>query len=177
MNSRERVFQALNHEEPDKVPIDLGGAVTTGIQASALHKLRKALGLEERIVKVYEPMMTLGLVEEDVLEAIGGDVIGLNAPGTLLGYQNIDWKPWTLPDGTEVLMGGGFEYSYGKDGTIFAYPNSNRNAPPSAKMPPNGFYFDNIIRQEDLSGHKYNAKVDYADQYRIFSDEDLEYYQ
>jgi len=121
--------------------------------------------------------MTLGLVEEDVLKAIGGDVIGLNSSGTLLGYQNVNWKSWVLPGGTEVLMGGGFECSYGKDGTIYAYPNGNRNAPPSAKMPPKGFYFDNIIRQDDLSNHKYNAKLDYADQFGLFSDEDLEHYQ
>ena len=88
MTSRERVLLALNHKVPDKIPIDLGGCVTSGIQASALDKLRKALELEERIVKVYEPMMTLGLIEEDVLKAIKGDVIGLNSPGTLLGYKS-----------------------------------------------------------------------------------------
>lgn len=29
MDSRERVITALNHEEPDRVPIDLGGSVVT----------------------------------------------------------------------------------------------------------------------------------------------------
>ena len=78
MTSRERVLSALNHKEPDKVPVDLGGAVVTGIQASALARLRKTLGLETRAVKVYEPMMMLGVVEDDVLQAIGGDVVRLN---------------------------------------------------------------------------------------------------
>ena len=54
MNSRERIITALNHQEPDRVPVDLGGCVTTGIQASALTKLRQVLGLEERLVKVYD---------------------------------------------------------------------------------------------------------------------------
>jgi len=109
MNSRERVAAALSHTETDRVPVDLGGAVVTGIHAAALDRLRKALGLEDRPVKVYEPMMMLGAVEGDVLEAIGGDVVGLNAPGTLLGYRNENWKSWALPDGTPVLMGRGVQ--------------------------------------------------------------------
>jgi len=159
------------------VPVDLGGSVVTGIHASALAKLRKALGLEPRTVKVYEPMMMLGLVEDDVIDAIGGDVVGVNAPGTLLGYRNENWKQWRLPDGTEVLMGGGFEYTVGDDGTIFAYPGGNTAAPPSARMPSNGLYFDNIIRQDDLSGHEFDARKDYADQYVLFSEEDCRYYE
>ena len=71
MTSRERVLLALNHKEPDRVPVDLGGSVVTGIQASALDKLKKVLCLEDKMVKVYEPMMMLGLVENDVLEALG----------------------------------------------------------------------------------------------------------
>ena len=74
MTSRERVLKALNHKEPDRVPVDLGGAVVTGIQASALARLRDALSLAKKAVKVYEPMMMLGIVEDDVLQAIGGDV-------------------------------------------------------------------------------------------------------
>ena len=77
MTSRERVLKALNHKEPDRVPVDLGGAVVTGIQASALARLRDALSLAKKAVKVYEPMMMLGIVEDDVLQAIGGDVVGV----------------------------------------------------------------------------------------------------
>ncbi len=167
----------MTHQEPDRVPVDLGGAVVTGIHASALDKLRKALHLEPRPVKVYEPMMMLGLVEDDVREAVGGDVVGLNAPGTLLGYRSENWKPWTLPDGTEVLMGGGFAHTVDQDGTTYAYPGGNTAAPPSAKMPADGLYFDNIIRQEDLAGHVFDARRDYADQYAVFTDKDCRYYE
>ena len=158
------------------VPIDLGGAVVTGIHASALARLRDALGLEKKLVKVYEPMMMLGEVEDDVLQAIGGDVVGLNAPSTLLGYRNENWKPWNLPDGTAVLMGGGFAVTYDSGGTAYAYPKGNTSAPPSARMPATGLYFDNIIRQDDLTNHEFDARKDYADQYGIFSDEDCLYY-
>ena len=177
MNSRDRVLTALAHREPDRVPVDLGGAVVTGIHAAALDRLRKALGLENRPVKVYEPMMMLGTVEGDVLEAVGGDVVGLNAPGTLLGYRNEDWKRWALPDGTPVLMGGGFECTREADGTIYAYPQGDRSARPSARMPADGLYFDNVIRQDDLTNHDFDARRDYADQYAVFGEEDCRYYE
>jgi len=122
-------------------------------------------------------MMMLGLVEQDVTEAIGADVVGLNAPGTLLGYRNEDWKDWVLPDGTQVLMGGGFEYTRDPDGTTYAYPQGDTSAPPSAKMPANGLYFDNIVRQEDLGDHVFDASKDYADQYLVFSEEECRYYE
>jgi len=39
MNSRERVLCALNHREPDRVPIDLGGTRQSGIAATAYHRV------------------------------------------------------------------------------------------------------------------------------------------
>ncbi len=39
MNSRERVLLALNHQEPDQVPFDLGGTVITGIHFKAYSAL------------------------------------------------------------------------------------------------------------------------------------------
>ena len=36
MNSRERVTMALNHREPDRVPLDLGASAVTGMQVSSV---------------------------------------------------------------------------------------------------------------------------------------------
>ena len=47
MNSRERILKTLNHEEPDKVPFDLGSTHLTGITYGAYRDLRNYLGLEE----------------------------------------------------------------------------------------------------------------------------------
>ncbi|MEG2882878.1 MAG: methyltransferase, partial [Christensenella sp.] len=104
--SRERLTKTLAHEEPDKVVVDLGSSLVTGISAVALSKLRDALGLEKRLVKVYEPMQLLGLVEEDVIEALGIDVVGISTPYTNYGYQNDAWKQWKIHD-TDVLVGEG----------------------------------------------------------------------
>jgi uroporphyrinogen decarboxylase len=47
MNSRERVMKALNHEEPDLVPIDMGSTENTTITRVAYINLRKHLGMRE----------------------------------------------------------------------------------------------------------------------------------
>ena len=46
MDSRERVLLALNHKEPDRVPIDFAGTGVTGICYQAYDDLRRCLGLE-----------------------------------------------------------------------------------------------------------------------------------
>ncbi len=53
MTSRERVRAALDFREPDRVPLDLGGSIMSGIMAHPLDALRKHLGLEARPVRVY----------------------------------------------------------------------------------------------------------------------------
>ena len=44
MNSRERVRKAIRFEEPDRVPIDVGGSLVTGICIDAYVDLVKYLG-------------------------------------------------------------------------------------------------------------------------------------
>ena len=64
MTSRERIRKLLNHEKTDKIPVDFGGNVVTGIHVSALDNLIKRLvkkiGLKPRTVKAFEPMMMCG---------------------------------------------------------------------------------------------------------------------
>lgn len=93
MTSRERVARALNHEQPDRVPLDLGATAVTGIAASTLHRLRGALGLPQRPVRVHEPFQMLGTVDDDVLDALGVDVVGLSDDSTFFGYPADGWKP------------------------------------------------------------------------------------
>jgi len=46
MNSRERVTAALNHTQPDRVPLDLGGSSVTGMHVASVYLLRQALRLD-----------------------------------------------------------------------------------------------------------------------------------
>ena len=55
VTSRERLIETLNHREPDKVVVDMGATTITGINANALAKLRKALGLRIEKLRSMNP--------------------------------------------------------------------------------------------------------------------------
>ncbi len=78
MRGRERILTALHHQEPDRVPFDLGSTVVTGIHHLAYRRLRKASGLPEREPTIWHMMQQLAWVEEDVHEAIQTDAKGLS---------------------------------------------------------------------------------------------------
>jgi uroporphyrinogen decarboxylase len=101
MTSRERVLAALNHQEPDRVPIDLSGHRSSGIAAMAYARLRDYLGLPKRPIRVYDPVQQLAIVDEDVLQRFQVDAIEL---GRAFAHEDKYWAEWTLPDGTPCLM-------------------------------------------------------------------------
>jgi uroporphyrinogen decarboxylase len=75
MNSRERVVTALNHEEPDRLPIDLGGTVVTSIAISTYAALRDYLKLPKAPIRTLEPAQQIAVVDDNVVELLGVDVI------------------------------------------------------------------------------------------------------
>jgi len=101
MTPRERVLAALNHIEPDRVPIDLSGHRSSGIAAMAYPKLRKHLGLASKPIRVYDVIQQLAIVDEDVLSRFGVDCIEM---GRGFALRDDSWKPWVLPDGTDCLI-------------------------------------------------------------------------
>ena len=115
MNSRQRVESALNHEQPDCVPLDLGASPVTGMHVGSVYKLRQALELDPpgTPVKVSDPYSLLGEIQPDLADALGVDVVGLLAPRTKFGFRNENWKPWTLFDGTPVLVAEAFNHGLG----------------------------------------------------------------
>lgn len=175
MNSRERVQAAINHRQPDRAPLDLGSTAVSGIAAGAYTRLRRALGLPQRRARVTEPFQVLGDVEDDVRTALGVDTAGIGLPTTFFGFRNEDWKPWTLFDGTEVLVPGKFTVREDEAGGLLIYANGDTSAPPSGHMPKDGFYFDATIRQERLDWDHLDARV-WADQmYAVYSPQDVAY--
>lgn len=177
MNSRERVRLVLNHQEPDRVPLDLGSSPVTGMHVSSVYKLRQALGLDDpgTPVKVIEPYQMLGEIQPDLLDALGVDVMPLWGPNTMFGYPLEGWKPWTFFDGTPVLVPAGFNINPEPNGDILMYPEGDATLDPSGRMPAGGFYFDAIVRQPPID----EARLDPADnleEFQIISDADLDYY-
>ncbi len=177
MDSRQRVQKALSHENPDYVPLDLGASAVTGMQVSSVYQLRQALGLDSpgTPVKVVEPYQMLGEIAPDLIEALGIDVVGLGGTKTLFGFENRDWKPWTLFDGTPVLVPEAFNTEPEPNGDILMYPEGDRSVPPSGRMPKGGYYFDTIVRQEPIDEASLNVE-DNLEEFGPISHDELNHF-
>ena len=147
MTGRERLAAALDHRQPDRVPVDFNGTAVTGLHVKCVIGLRRHYGLEERLVRVHEPYQMLGWIDDDLQVALGIDVEGVYGPDTMFGFRNEGWTPWRMDDGTEVLVSGNFRTAKDANGDTLIFPGGDRAAPPSGRLPRNGFFFDTIIRQ------------------------------
>ena len=176
MNPRERVTLALNHQEPDRVPLDLGGSPTTGMHVSTVYAMRQALKLDPpgTPVKVMEPYQMLGEIAPDLCDALGVDVVGLGSSTTMFGFKNEGWKPWKLFDGTPILVPSGFNTEPDEDGSIFLYPQGDSTVQPSGHMPKDGFYFDAVMRQEEIDWKALDPREN-LEEFTLISNAELEY--
>jgi len=118
MTSRERVLAALNHEEPDRVPMDLGG-FQTGIHLDAYRALIDHLGIREEL-RTLDPVQQLAVPSEKVLRRFHIDVryITARAPAGFDGgiRRNVRdgrlWHDlqdefgvvWSMPDDQGLYM-------------------------------------------------------------------------
>jgi uroporphyrinogen-III decarboxylase len=169
MTSKERVIAAINHREPDRLPIDFGGTAVTGVHVSCVAALRDFYGLEKRLVKVHEPYQMLGFIEDDLAEAMGLDVEGFFRRKTMFGFATGNWKSWRTPQGLEVLVPGAFETTVDSEGYILIYPEGDRSAAPSGRMPKDGYFFDTIVRQEPISDDSLNVE-DNLEEFAVLTD-------
>lgn len=118
MTSRQRLIKTLNHEVPDRVPIDLGG-FQTGIHKRAYVQLLSHLGLREEI-RILDPVQQLAKPSEVVLKRFRVDTryVCAHSPDDFKGgiEQNIrdgklwhDLKDefgvvWSMPDEQQLYM-------------------------------------------------------------------------
>ena len=158
--SRERLAATLEHRQPDRVCVDIGSTFNTGLHASAVAVLRRAL-LDQpgHRVKVLRLDQFNGEVDEELRAVLPTDVAGVPGRVLSMGVPNERWKPWELFDGTPVLVPGAFNPTRDDNGDLLMYPLGDKRLPPSARMPRDGFYFDPIVRQEPID----EANLDPAD--------------
>jgi uroporphyrinogen decarboxylase len=99
MTARERVLKALNHEEPDRIPKDLGATNVTGINCIAYDKLLKFLGLREEI-EIVDAIQGLARVSPAVKQRLGIDTYGLWPRGSLRAIK----EKGNTPEGDEFFI-------------------------------------------------------------------------
>ena len=88
MNSHARVWKSLNHQEPDRVPFDLGGTGLSTIHVTAYQNLRRYLGLPHVQVHLCAMAEQLALVDEDMAERLQTDV-RLVLPDTASSFEYV----------------------------------------------------------------------------------------
>ena len=134
MNGRQRVGAALNHQWPDRIPIDVGGTFATSLTAPAYDALRAELGLPLRRSRIVQPDMMLVEMEAEVRRALGVDTIGIYP----WGGHVYGWTPWTMPRGTEVSLPADLDLKARADGGWDLW----RGGRQVGTMPSGGIYFD-----------------------------------
>jgi len=176
MNSRERLAATLNHQSPDRLCVDFGAGFQTGMGTGAVHRLRQALlGPSDHRVRVIESYQMLGEIDEQLRQALRLDVVGVHGPGTMFGFKNEGWKPFTLFDGAPVLVPGKFNVTPAADGGWLMYPEGDTSVPPCAWMPKDCYFFDSLNRQGPLD----EANLDPADnceEFEVISEEEVQHY-
>jgi len=85
MNSRERILTAINHRQPDRVPVDLAASTVTGISAIAYSNLKKHLGIEKP-TRVFDVVQQLASVDMEVIDLFGVDALDVNRVTAETGY-------------------------------------------------------------------------------------------
>lgn len=113
--SRKRVLTALNHQEPDRVPLDLGGTIVTGIHEVAYRRLLKHLQLESLELEIEDPVQQLARVHPEVKQRLKVDVAGI-APGKGRGRAI---KSWSEDGYDKVVDEWGIEWWKPKEGGFY----------------------------------------------------------
>ena len=86
MTSRERVEKTIRFEQPDRVPIDLGGMKASGITVAAYNRLKKHLNLDG-MTKVLDARFMIAVVEEMLRRRFHVDVVPLDTSAVLAANQ------------------------------------------------------------------------------------------
>ncbi len=150
MTSRERILKAINHEEPDRVPRDLGGTESSGMTACSLFSLQTHLRISQDL-KVFEPYQYVAYIGDDLRAKFKIDTANLTP-------ESRDWVKRINPLGFDVLLPAGWREEAGEDGATVVRRADGTIA---ARRPEGGYYFDpvnpplqNIVEPVDLEQHK-----------------------
>jgi uroporphyrinogen decarboxylase len=134
MNHRQRLHTALRHQEPDRVPIDLGGTGDSTISALAYQRLRCKLGLPPSTTWVVDVYQHTAVIENDVRQALAIDVMPVFD-------QPKEWRTGTLPNDDPAQFPARFQPIRQADGAQVVF---NAAGHVVLKMPAGGYYFDPV---------------------------------
>ncbi|MCP4456235.1 MAG: methyltransferase [Planctomycetes bacterium] len=138
--------------------------------------LRDHYGLEKRPVKVTEPYQMLGALDNDLMDAMGIDVVSITPRNTMFGFPNQNWQAFKLPWGQAVLVSEHFKTTQDSNGDLLIFPEGDTSVPPSGRMPTSGFFFDTIVRQAPILEDALDP-ADNQEEFGPVTQEDLDHFK
>ena len=137
MTSRERIIAAINHQTPDRVPVDLGATPSSGISAIAYSNLMKHLGMQNLPVQIYDVVQQLAQPDMKILNKFGVDVLDI---GREFNGKPSDWKPTILANGDPAFYPKWYNPVKLEDGSYATYDNDGKTM--LSRMPVGATFFD-----------------------------------
>jgi uroporphyrinogen decarboxylase len=139
MNSRERILSAINHRQPDRIPVDLGAHGSSGMSFVAYQNLLRHLRMEHLPNQVHDVVQQLSQPAMEILDLFGADVLDVGRHfNQTPGY----WH--------EIELLKGYPAQYPKWFRPEKQPDGSWRAPDKAgeyigKMPVGATFFDQLI--------------------------------
>jgi len=146
MTSEKRIKQTLRHIEPDRIPLDLGASVVTGIHIVAYKNLLSYLGIKKPDFQILLERPQIAKIHKDVLDMLKVDAQGL------FPNPSSNWR-------FDVTEDHKYQYFVDEWGVKWRRPKKN------------GYYFDVVenplrdeVQEKDIDNYPW---PDFADRRRI----------
>lgn len=175
-NSKERVWNALNHRGGTPIPVDFGATTVTSIHCRIVEQLRKYYGLVDKPVRIVDPFQMLGEVDEELQERMGVDLVPLFGRKNMFGIDESEVHEQVTPWGQKVLIAKGIDMTPDAEGDVYIYPEGDRSVSPSAVMP-EGCYFINAIERQQPIDEALLSYQDNLEEYALLNESDLAYWK
>lgn len=134
MTPRQRIMAALEHREPDRLPVDFAGTDCSGIHVIAYDRLRKHLNIEPQPIRLTCTIQQLAECDNELLDHFHADCKALH-------FCPRKWRTWESGYGFDIevpdlwrpeTLAGGKTAIRDADGVI------------RYERPEGGFYFDPV---------------------------------
>jgi uroporphyrinogen decarboxylase len=139
MTSRERILSAINHKQPDRVPVDIGATPSSGVSMVAYQNLINHLGLTHLKNQVYDVIQEVTQPEMEFLDRFGVDVVDV---GRYFNTATDYWQKLELIKGYPALYPTWFNPEKQPDGSWLAPGKTGEFI---GKMPVGATFFDQLI--------------------------------
>ena len=132
LTSRERILKAVQHEETDRVPIDLGGTDCSTIAIGPYRQLCEHLEIDARPIQIVDIAQQVVIVDDRVADQLGTDA------KAIWHFPN-QWRQDQAYDGKSVMYPARFKPVTRENGDKEVL---DRKGEACLRMPAGGLYYD-----------------------------------